>query len=161
MKKLLLSSLAIAALSLTSLSASAAAAASDFNVSVTLTAVCAQTNTGTQTLDFGTYTAFTASAVTPASTIGVTFKCTRNTAPISIALDGATNYGVIAGLNYLLSTPAGVKTTTGSAATAAAAGIGSADVYTYTINGSMPAGQAGDSSSLLAGPVTRTLTVTY
>ena len=159
MKKLLLSSLAIAALSLTSLSASAAAAASDFNVSVTLTAVCAQTNTGTQTLDFGTYTAFSASAVTPASTIGVTFKCTRNTAPISIALDGATNYGVIAGLNYLLSTPAGVKTTTGSAATAAAAGIGSADVYTYTINGSMPAGQAGDST--LATSATRTLTVAY
>lgn len=159
MKKLLLSSLALAAMSVASFSASAAAAASSFDVSVTLTAVCAQTNTGTQTLDFGAYTAFSALAVTPASAIGVTFKCTRNTAPISIALDGATNYGVIAGLNYLLSTPAGVKTTTGSAATAAAAGIGSADIYTYTINGSMPSGQAGDSS--LATSATRTLTVTY
>ena len=159
MKKLLLSSFAVTALALASISASAATATSDFNVSVSLTAVCVQTNTGTQTLDFGNYTAFTTSAVTPASTIGVTFKCTRNTAPISIALDGATNYGVIAGLNYLLSTPAGVKTTTGSAATATASGIGSADVFTYTIGGSMPAGQAGDSS--LATSATRTLTVTY
>lgn len=160
MKKLLLSSLAAAALSLASLSASAAAAASDFNVSVSLTAVCVQTNSGTQTLDFGIYDAFRTTAKTPASTIGVTFKCTRNTAPTSIALDGATNYGVIAGLNYLLSTPAGVKTTTGAAATAAAAGIGSADVFTYTINGSMPADQAGDSASTTT-TATRTLTVTY
>lgn len=159
MKKLLLSSLALAAMSVASFSASAAAAASSFDVSVILTAVCAQTNTGTKTLDFGTYTAFSGSAVTPANAIGVTFKCTRNTAPISIALDGATNYGVIAGLNYLLSTPAGEKTTTGSAATATAAGIGSADIYTYTITGSMPSGQAGDSS--LATLATRTLTVTY
>lgn len=159
MKKLLLTSLAAAALSLASLSASAASADSTFNVAVSLTAVCVQTNASGQTLDFGTYTAFTTSAVTPASAIGVTFKCTRNTAPVSIALDGGTNYGVIAGLNYLLSTPAGVKTTTGSAATAVASGIGSADVFTYTINGSMPAGQAGDSS--LASSATRTLTVTY
>jgi len=160
MKKLLLSSLAVAALSLASLSASAADAASSFDVSVSLTAVCVQTNTGSQTLNFGTYTAFTTSAVTPASTIPLTFKCTRNTAPTAIALDGATNYGVIAGLNYLLSTPAGVKTTTGTAAAASNGSTGSADIFTYTINGSMPSGQAGDSASLVTS-ATRTLTVTY
>ena len=92
----------------------------------------------------------------------VTFQCTRGLPTPVAAFDttapGTTTGGVINGLQYTLTAPAGSKTTTGTAATAAS--IGSADVWTYTFDGTIPAGQAGDPTQT-PGPVVRTLTITY
>jgi hypothetical protein len=147
MKKIL--ALAVAALALLVAfipAARAAVVSSDFNVSVTLTAVCTATNSNTQTVNFGTYTAF-GSASTPAPTAGLTFNCTRGLAAPTVAFDTtngtAIGGGVLAGLNYDLNVGAPVIAA-GTPATSAPGGTGTADAYTYTVTGSMAAGQAGD-----------------
>jgi spore coat protein U-like protein len=158
MKKLLLTSLATAALSLASLSASAAAvgatAPSPFNVTVALTPVCVTTNATTPALNF-TYTAFSANPVSADSSISLVFKCTKSTGPISAAISSAAgastggSSGTVGGLAYTLTlgSPAGPVATAG------------ADVYTYSIGGSMIAGQAGDSAAPTSDG--RILTVSY
>ena len=91
-----------------------------------------------------TYTAFRATAATASSTFGVT--CT-NTLPYSMALDATS--GVVAGLQYLISLSASNATGTGAQ-------------QTFTINGTMPAGQAGTCAlSSCSGTSVRTLTITY
>jgi hypothetical protein len=161
MKKLLISAATAAAFAIPA-SAIAATTNSGFNVTATLTSVCTATNSGSPTIAFGTYTAFGAAIGPVTVTPGVTFQCTRGLPTPTAAFDsvapGTTTGGVINGLQYTLSAPAGSKTTTGTAATAGS--IGSADVYTYTFDGTLPAGQAGDPTQT-PGPVTRTLTITY
>ena len=170
MKKLLLATLAVAALSLASLSAQAATVTSDFNVTVTLGARCVANNSGATTLSFGAYTAITGGAATPAPTATLTFNCTRGlTAPV-VSFDGVTTnptYGVIAGLNYSV-TAGTASVVPGSAATAVSGGVGSADVYSYILTGAMAAGQAGACSPSATATacnvlttVTRTMTLTY
>jgi hypothetical protein len=112
------------------------------------------------TVDFGTYAAFQTTANT-AATANVVFECTRGfgTAP-TISWDGSTAYGVVAGLNYQLSVSAPVRVA-GTAATAAAAGIGSADTVTYTLGGTMPADQVGAGAGGAGLTATRTLTVSF
>lgn len=150
--------------------ASAATVSATFNSSVTLTSVCrVKTGSDNQTLTFGTYVAFqaTAKAATP---IDIEFECTRGFAAApTVAFDAgtdmttsatgatATGVGVVSGLNYTLSTAAVVKTN-GTAATTA--GIGTADGYKYTVSGSMPAGQAGTNSSGVQTQA-RQLIITY
>ena len=170
MKKLLLTSLAAAALSLASLSAQAATVTSNFDVTVTLGARCVANNSGATTLSFGAYDAISAGAATPGPTATLTFNCTRGlTAPV-VSFDGVTTnptYGVIAGLNY--SVTAGTGTVVpGAAATAVSGGVGGPDVHSYVLTGSMPANQAGECvPSATAGgcnlltKVTRTMTLTY
>ena len=162
MKKILTPAAIAAALAVPA-SAIAATANSNFNVTATLTSVCSATNSGAPTIAFGTYTAFQGTAIGPVTVSpGVTFQCTRGLPTPSAAFDtvapGTATGGVINGLQYTLSAPVGSKTSTGTAATAAS--IGSGDVYTYTFDGSIPAGQAGDPTQT-PGPVTRTLTITY
>ena len=161
MKKLLISAATAAALAVPA-AALAATASSNFNVTATLTSVCSATNSGSPTIAFGTYTAFGAAIGPITVSPGVTFQCTRGlptpTAAFDTTAPGTTTGGVINGLQYTLTAPVGSKTTTGTAATAAS--IGSADVYTYTFDGTIPAGQAGDPTQT-PGPVTRTLTITY
>lgn len=161
MKKFLASTFAVSLLSIAATSAqSATLAPTNFDVSANLTAAC-QIVAGTPVLDFGTYTAF-GSATTPAPTATIGLQCTRNLAtPTSFAFDGGTGYGVIAGLNYNVTASSAV-TTAGAAATAVAGGVGSADLRTITLTGSMAAGQAGDcAGASCAATVTRTLTITY
>jgi spore coat protein U-like protein len=165
MKKLLIAT----AVSLASLSAiapaHAATVAGSFNVTVNLTAVCTMGTIGD--LAFGTYTAFQAAAATATTT--ATLTCSRGltgvtavfdtTAPGATAGAAATNpigAGVLKGLQYLMTTTS--ATTAGTAATAAS--IGTADSLVYTINGSMPAAQAGTAPTG-AGTQVRTLTVSY
>ncbi len=91
-----------------------------------------------------TYTAFRATAATASTTFGVT--CT-NTLPYTLALDATS--GVVSGLQYLVSLSASTATGTGSQ-------------QTFTVNGTMPAGQAGTcATSTCTGTSTRTLTITY
>ena len=175
MKKLLLATLAVVAMS-----AQAAVVTSDFNVSVTLNARCVATNSGNVTLNFGTYDAIDGGAGTPAPTGALTFNCTRGLAAPTLSFDvdaapnattaGNPSYGVIAGLNYSVSTPASAVITAGTPATAAAApgGLGTPDAYSYTLTGAMASGQAGacgGGNATACTPatttVTRTLTLTY
>jgi len=161
----------------------AATVSNTFSVSVTLSSLC--TATSTQNINFGTYTAF-GSASTPAPTADLVFSCTRGLNGPTFALDtvagfatstssgtvgsaSATGDGVLGdvGLNYHLSV-AGSKSTTGTAPTTATGNTGTADVYTFTVTGSMPANQAGTcttgnctNSPTVANGGVRTLTITY
>lgn len=141
-------SLALSGL-LMSATAQAATVGQAFNVTATLTSVCASNNTGPTDVNFGAYTSF-GSAATPAPTTTISFKCTRGaTAPSGVALNSTT--GSIKGVNYSLAI-GGVVAAPGTA--------GNPDLYSYTITGTMAAGQAGDVNAA-AGPVVHTLTITY
>ena len=179
MKKLLLTSLAAAALSLASLSASAAAVGAtvsgNFTVSVTLAGVCKVT-TDNPTVDFGTYTAFGA-AKTVVATGPIIVSCTRGlTAPVLTFDAPGASVGLLAGLNYTLGGTAGAgavtAVTVAGAAADGTAGSGAATTHSYTITGNMPAGQAGacTTAGSLSGAcnggiattdATRTVTFTY
>ena len=160
--------IAAAALSLFAAQAQAGTASSAFNVNVTLTTLC-QVKTASTGLNFA-YTAFQSGASTATGTT-VVFECTRGfTNPPTVVLDssgtdatsaaagqGVTGAGHVGGLQYSITVAAGSKTQTGTAASTAS--TGTADNYTYAISGSMPAGQAGDSS--VTAVQSRTLTLSY
>jgi hypothetical protein len=162
MKKILATAV-VAALSAMIPAVQAATTNNNFNVSTSLSSQCAATNSGTTTVDFGTYTAFQvgAQAGTP---VNLTFQCTRGFAPTSVAFDvvngTAAGVGVLVGLQYTLSAGA-PGTVAGTAATTAS--IGTGDVVTYAVSGSMPAGQAGACATASCGPTShvRTLIVTF
>ncbi|HUL56309.1 MAG TPA: spore coat protein U domain-containing protein [Usitatibacter sp.] len=163
MKTALRAAAAAAALGWMLPAANAATTSNNFNVSVTLTSQCAATNSGTTTVSFGTYTAFQAAAATSTS-VNLTFQCTRGFSPVSAAFDTvngtAAGVGVVQGLQYTL-TAAAPTTTAGTAATTAT--IGTGDIKTYAVSGTMPAGQAGQCAASSCGPtsITRTLIVTF
>lgn len=170
--------LAIVLVGLTALAASSARAtdvAQNFTVSANFTPACVSNNGSAPALDFGNYTAF-GSAGTAAPTATISFKCSRALTLVSAVFDTATGAsssvagatptgaGVIAGLQYTLTTAAAVKTTTGTAATTSAAGT--ADVFDYVVTGAMAAGQpgctgSGNSGDRCSATQTRTLTLTY
>ena len=145
-----------------------------FNVTVTLTPVCTMAAFSPAALAFGSYTAFSVAAVAATPTSAV-LTCTRGLTGVSAAFDtgvdktssaiqtSPTGEGVVAGLNYTM-TATRSAVAPGLVATAGAPGtIGTADQWTYTISGNMPAGQAG---TCVAGPScpgtqARALTVTY
>jgi hypothetical protein len=153
-----------------------------FNVTTAFTPTCVTANAAPTALSFGTYTAF-GSATAPTPSTQISFKCSRTLTPGNINFDTvstdstsssgaltATGGGVVSGLRYTLNVGAAVKTTTGTAATASAEGT--ADVFTYPINGAMAASQPGcDLASIgtnVAGDVngcaasqTRTFTIAY
>ncbi len=148
----------------------AATVSADFNASVTLTSVCrVKTGFNNLTLDFGTYTAFQASAQT-ATAIDIDFECTRGfgAAP-TVAFDTgtdrtssaagatATGAGVVSGLNYTMAVAAGTNTA-GTAATTSS--IGTPDTYRFAVSGSMPSGQAGTKTTGVQTQ-SRQLTITY
>jgi hypothetical protein len=143
--------------------ADAATTSSNFTVQVTLSSQCAATNSGTTTVSFGTYTAFQGAAQ-GSNSVNLTFQCTRGFAPVSVAFDvvngTAAGVGVLAGLQYTL-TAAPPTLTAGTAATTAT--IGTGDIRTYAVSGSMPANQAGTCGASSCGPLThtRTLIVTF
>jgi spore coat protein U-like protein len=156
--------LLVAALAVASVTpATAAVVNNSFTVSVNLSSRCIATNSGVGTLDFGTYTAFQGSAAAPAAPVTLTFDCTRGLAPVSVAFDttngSAAGVGVLAGLQYSLSTSAA---TTVAGIAASTSTIGSADAVSYSVNGTMPALQAGTcGTATCAASHTRTLIVTY
>ena len=133
------------------------------DVSVTLTSQCkwATSAPASMAVNFGTYTAFQVAAKTPAAPQTFAVQCTRNfgTSPTvtwDTAGGTAAGVGVVAGLQYALSVSAGAPTAGTAASTST---IGTPDAITYTLSGSMPAGQAGDAS--LGATATRTLTMTF
>jgi uncharacterized protein YaiE (UPF0345 family) len=160
MKRILI---AAAILGAAALPAQSATTGNAFTVSTSLTSQCQATNSGSQTVDFGTYTAFQATpqAGTP---VNLLFQCTRGFAPTSVAFDvvngTAAGVGVLIGLQYTLSAGA-ASTVVGTPATTAT--IGTGDAVTYAVSGSMPAGQAGTCATAGCGPTShvRTLIVTF
>ena len=158
MKKLLLSSLAVAALSLASLSASAAVGAtvsSNFDVTVNLTPKCLATTLTKPVMTFN-YTAFRTTDL-DASPISLAFKCTKGVSIVSALItdnDATTNQ--LLGLVYTLTV--GTATT----GTLASTGPAAADTYSYSIAGKMVSGQAGDmSSAVTATAADRVLVISY
>jgi hypothetical protein len=167
MKKLTLgTAIAIAALTLCG-AAHAVDVVTTFNVTATLTSKCEATSTGTPVIAFGAYTAFQTTAIGPvAVTPALTFRCTRGMPQPTAAFDAAGGgaKGVIPGANlhYTLSAPVGTKSTTGAAATTAAADIGTPDVYSYNFGGTLLADQAGNNAgNAVTSTDIRTLTITY
>lgn len=163
MKRHLFSAVASAVLLAAFVPAQATDVARTFDVKVALAAICT-VSAAVPVLDFGTYTAFAATH-TAAPTANLTLTCTRGlTAPtfgFDAALGGAD--GVIAGLNYSL-TAANGAVVGGTVATPGV--VGTADVRTVTISGSMAGNQPGACANTAAGcsaaiTQTRTLTVTY
>lgn len=166
MKKLATSTIAAAAMFAAVPATQAATLTQTFDVSVHLSAAC-QIVTTPLALDFGAYTSF-GTATNAAPTTSMSIECTRGLAAPTYSFDGATGYGVLAGLNYNVT--AAHVAAAGAAATAVAGGVGGADTYTITLTGAMAAGQAGacatagsNAAACDAAPqiVTRTLTVTY
>jgi hypothetical protein len=144
--------------------AQAATTSNNFNVTVTLTSMCAATNSGTTTVAFGTYTAFQVAALA-SSSVNLTFQCTRGFSPVSVAFDvsatgTAAGVGVIQGLQYTLTAAA---PTSAAGTPASTVTIGTGDVKTYAVSGTMPGGQAGTCAASSCGPTTivRTLIVTF
>jgi hypothetical protein len=137
----------------------AASADNTFEVSVSLTSACEATNDDTQTVNFGNYSAFQGTAQS-SNSVSLSFRCTRGYTPVSVAFDGGSGTGVLQGLHYAL-TAAAPTTETGSSATADS--IGSADIITYVVSGTMPANQAGACALASCGPASqvRTLMITY
>ncbi len=140
-------------------SAQAGTANNNFTVSTSLTSMCTATNSGTQTVDFSTYTAFQA-GVQNSTTVNLLFQCTRGLTAPTVAFDTGSGAGVIAGLQYNLTAAAAVFTA-GTAATTAS--IGSGDQYSYAVSGTMPANQAGTCATTSCPGVTqaRILIVTF
>lgn len=161
MKKILAT--AVAAIAVMAPAANAATVNNNFNVSVSLTSQCSASNSGTTTVDFGTYSAFQVGAQA-SSSVNLVFNCTRGFAPTSVAFDvvngTAAGVGVLGGLQYTLT--AGAPSTVGGTA-ATTATIGTGDAVTYAVSGSMPANQAGTCAAASCGPTShvRTLIVTY
>lgn len=112
MKKLL-TLVAAAAFSTLVPTAHAQTASNNFDVTVNLSSQCRAANNGTQTVDFGTYTAFQA-GIQGSSTANLVFDCTRGFAPTTVAFDTvngtAAGVGVLAGLQYTLTAAAAVVT---------------------------------------------------
>ncbi len=139
----------------------AADAGNDFTASVTLSAQCTAKDSGTLTLAFGTYTAFQTTPST-ANDIQLVFECTRGYVPANVAFDTTNGTdsggGVLSGLNYDMDFASPVVTA-GSSASSAANDIGTGDVHTYAISGTMQALQAGE--LLQPASHTRTLIVSY
>lgn len=160
MKRILI---AAAILGAAALPAQSATSNNNFNVSTSLSSQCQATNSGSQTVDFGTYTAFQA-APQPSTSVNLLFQCTRGFAPASVAFDtvngNAAGAGVLVGLQYNLS--AGTASIVGGIA-ATTATIGTGDAVTYAVSGTMPSGQAGACATSACGPTShvRTLIVTF
>jgi spore coat protein U-like protein len=112
-----------------------------FGVSITTNPICNLTNAPTDIVF--TYVAF-GPVANASTTFGVT--CT-NTLPYTMALDATS--GTVLGLNYTLALSAGSGTGTGS-------------LQSYSINGSIAAGQPGTCAmGSCAASQPRTLTITY
>lgn len=152
--------------------AMASTVSNNFTVTATLNSACQAGNSGTQTIAFGTYTAFQAAAITPAA-INLTFNCTHKYAPISIVFDTvlgtssaagatATGAGELNGVRYTLSAAAGT-TAAGTDAVVATATAATQDVVTYAVTGAMAGLQPGECVTATCGPTSqiRSMIVTY
>ncbi|RLJ63712.1 hypothetical protein [Sulfurisoma sediminicola] len=148
-------------------SASAAVGSANFNVTATLNSAC--TVGAIADLAFPAYTAFTAAVVGSTSAL---ITCTRTLAGVLAEFDTAADAtssalavtpsgtGVMTNrLQYTLTT---VKGAVAGGADATTAIIGGGDTFTYTINGSITANQAGTCGvGSCAGTQTRTLTLNF
>ena len=126
MKKLVASTIAASALFVASAPAQSAAVVSTFNVDITLTSLCAVSTPANLTF---AYTAFQVAAATASTPFTVTCA---DTLPYSVAVSGANVTDDAVGLAYSLAVtaPGGGGTGTGLA-------------QTYSIDGTIAAGQSG------------------
>ena len=143
-----------------------------FNVGVNLTTACTVVTGDAGSAVSINYTAFQNTDGTGSSSPKV--SCTRGLAPTSIQFDGTngttsaasatsiTGEGVLSGLRYTLAA-AMPSVAGGTTATAGAGGTGgsngTADTYTFTVNVTVPQGQAGATSG--SSSHNRTLLINY
>lgn len=144
-------------------SAQSITAGKTLSVTATLTSKCQVATAGAITMAFGTYVAFVGPATAPTQTVN--FQCTRGlSAAPTFSWDtsngSATGEGVLAGLRYSLTATNGTAVPGTAPDLTVANDIGTATVRPVTIDGTMPAGQAGTDSSGQQSHV-RTLTVTF
>jgi spore coat protein U-like protein len=171
MKKLVLLTGLLAAISGTSVFAQATPVTSSFDVTVNLQSRCRIATGAGTVIDFGQYTAFGA-ATNAAPSINITLQCTRGFGTPSLSFDTATDasssapsiaptgVGVIAGLQYSLAVTGGTAATPGDAASTTA--LGTADRRIFAVTGTMPAGQPGAcATASCIGTQNRTLTISY
>jgi hypothetical protein len=183
MKKLLALGAIASSLAMLPQAAQAATNTATFTVTASVTAQCTINNTvavvpgqTTTALAFGTYTAFGAALPAPTPLVAY-LNCTRGLTGVKAQFDvgsgsagaqqnigtQATAEGILDnGLKYTL-TADGVLTAAGSNPTTALNNIGVAASYTYTIGGTILAGQAGTcgTATCASSPDARTLTITY
>jgi spore coat protein U-like protein len=120
-----------------------------FSVNITYPATCSITNI--DSVAFGTYEAFRATPLA-ATNANIELSCTPQL-PYTMSLDA--NSGVVVGLNYTL-------TINSQTPPVSSRNPGPTLAQTHTINGTMPANQAGTcTTSSCAGLTTHTLTITY
>jgi spore coat protein U-like protein len=150
MKKLLLASLAVLAVS----AQAAALSGIPFSVTATVTPACvAGVAPVSPAVAFGAYPAFSASAVLSTSGFTATVDCTRFiAAPPTAAFDVGTNKlatgeGIVAGLNYSLTATAAAVVPGAEPTATTGAHNGTADKYGFTVSGSLPSGQAGSTAA--------------
>ncbi|MDA8257000.1 MAG: hypothetical protein M0Z99_15465 [Betaproteobacteria bacterium] len=166
MKKLLAIGAIFGSLAILVPTSQAAVGSNTFTVDATLGSACT-VGAFSGALDFGTVTAFVAPAAPAAITS--TISCTRTLTGVTAVFDdGAdtdsstasatpTGAGLLSnGLRYTIS-GAFSAVTNGNAATSAS--IGTADTYTFTVNGAMDA-QAGTCSGATCAATSQTRTVT-
>lgn len=149
MKKLLLASLAVLAIS-----AQAGSTTTNFNVTATVTPTCvAGVAPVAPAVAFGAYPAFSATAIASTSGFTATVNCTRflasaPTAAFDVGTDKlATGQGIVAGLNYSLTATAAAVVAGAEPTATTGAHNGTPDVYGFTISGSLPSGQAGSTAA--------------
>jgi len=127
-----------------------------FPVSIGVPTSC-QIKTPPGNINFGTYTAFSATPLTTSGSFAT--RCTANNLGMTLSI-GTTAGGVIpgTGLNYSLA----INTTSSGGSNPLTSTSGSTGTQTFYINGTMPAGQAGTcTTGSCSGSDTRTLTITY
>lgn len=131
--------------------ANAASLIQPFTVDVALSSTCRVHLLTSNSISFGTYAALDP-AIPPSPSVTFSIACTRNLAAPTFEIDNvvadATTpfYGVLAGLNYSV-IPTQSLTTPGAPATPVAGGVGTPDIRTITLTGSIDAGQAGECSA--------------
>lgn len=127
-----------------------------FPVSIGVPTSC-QIKTPPSNINFGTYTAFSATPLTASGAFDI--RCTVKNLGITLSI-GTTAGSVIpgTGLNYSLA----INTTSSGGSNPLVSTSGSTGTRTFYINGTMPAGQAGTcSTGSCTGNDTRTLTISY
>lgn len=169
MKKILALGAIVSSLALMAPSSQAAVGSNTFDVTASLTSACT-VGAFSGALAFGTVTAFVAPSNPSAITSSV--SCTRNLTGVTAVFD--TSAGV-AGSSAAAASPTGDGllsnglryTITGALGTAAAgtaatnASIGTADIYTFTVNGAMVAQAGTCATASCAGTQTRTVTPNF
>lgn len=156
---------ALAALALLGVAQAATTVGANFQTRVSFTPTCVAAAGGVPTLDFGNYTAF--GSTVNAAAVNFSFNCSRGTSILAAGLNSALpnangSFGLFPSnnLHYTLALTGGLVGLGGTQASAANGNIGSPDVYSYAVSGTLPQ-QAGRVGGVLPESVTRSVVFVF